>query len=87
MREDSQAGLTHPPLWNSMPRGSCAPPAYVSGTCAPWAFRRSSSGSAGIVVAAGISRSFRTIAPMLPETLRELKSLIDASRDARTLKP
>lgn len=44
-------------------------------------------GAAGIVLAAGISRSFRTIAPMLPETLRELKSLIDAGRDARTLKP
>jgi hypothetical protein len=44
-------------------------------------------GVAGVVLAAGISRSFRTIAPMLPETLRELKSLIDAGRDARTLKP
>ena len=44
-------------------------------------------GAAGIVLAAGFSRSFRTIAPMLPETLRELKSLIDAGRDARTLKP
>jgi hypothetical protein len=42
---------------------------------------------AGIVLAAGVSRSFRTIAPMLPETLRELKSLVDAGRDARTLKP
>jgi hypothetical protein len=27
-----------------------------------------------------------TIAPMLPETLRELKTLIDAGRDTRTLK-
>ncbi len=44
-------------------------------------------GVAGVILAAGISRSFRTIAPMLPETLRELKSLIDAGRDARTLKP
>jgi len=44
-------------------------------------------GVAGVIVAAGISRSFRTIAPMLPETLRELKSLVDAGRDARTLKP
>ena len=44
-------------------------------------------GVAGIVLAAGISRSFRTIAPMLPETIRELKTLIDAGRDARTLKP
>lgn len=44
-------------------------------------------GVAGVVLAAGISRSFRTIAPMLPETLRELKSLVDAGRDARTLKP
>ncbi|MGA2392303.1 MAG: hypothetical protein ABSH03_03005 [Candidatus Lustribacter sp.] len=44
-------------------------------------------GVAGVIVAAGVARSFRTIAPMLPETLRELKSLVDASRDARTLKP
>jgi hypothetical protein len=44
-------------------------------------------GVAGIILAAGVSRSFRTIAPMLPETLRELKSLVDAGRDARTLKP
>lgn len=43
-------------------------------------------GVAGVIVAAGVSRSFRTIAPMLPETLRELKSLVDAGRDARTLK-
>jgi len=27
------------------------------------------------------------MAPMLPETLRELKNLVDAGRDARTLKP
>jgi hypothetical protein len=44
-------------------------------------------GVAGVILAAGVSRSFRTIAPMLPETLRELKRLVDAGRDARTLKP
>ena len=44
-------------------------------------------GVAGIILAAGVSRSFATIAPKLPETLRELKSLVDAGRDARTLKP
>jgi hypothetical protein len=44
-------------------------------------------GVAGIILAAGASRSFAQIAPKLPETLRELKSLIDAGRDARTLKP
>ena len=43
-------------------------------------------GVAGVIMAAGLARSFRTIAPMLPETLRELKSLVDAGRDARTLK-
>jgi hypothetical protein len=43
-------------------------------------------GVAGIILAAGVSRSMGTIAPMLPETLRELKSLIDAGRDTRTLK-
>jgi hypothetical protein len=44
-------------------------------------------GVSGVIMAAGLSRSFRAIAPMLPETLRELKSLVDAGRDARTLKP
>jgi hypothetical protein len=44
-------------------------------------------GSAAIVLAAGIARSMGTIAPMLPETLREVKSLIEAGRDARKLKP
>jgi hypothetical protein len=44
-------------------------------------------GVAGIVLATGVARSFRTIAPMLPETIRELKNLVDAGRDARTLKP
>jgi hypothetical protein len=44
-------------------------------------------GVAGIIVATGVARSVRTLAPMLPETLRELKSLVDAGRDARTLKP
>ncbi len=44
-------------------------------------------GVAGVILAAGASRSLGTIAPMLPETLREMKHLIDAGRDARTLKP
>ena len=44
-------------------------------------------GVAGIILAAGVSRSMGTIAPMLPETLREMKSLIEAGRDARKLKP
>ena len=44
-------------------------------------------GVAGIILAAGVSRSMGTIAPMLPETLREMKGLIEAGRDARKLKP
>jgi hypothetical protein len=44
-------------------------------------------GVAGVVLAAGVSRSLGSIAPMFPETLREMKSLVDAGRDARTLKP
>ena len=44
-------------------------------------------GVAGIILAAGTARSLGAIAPMLPETLREIKSVIDAGRDARTLKP
>jgi hypothetical protein len=44
-------------------------------------------GVAGIILAAGVSRSIGTIAPLLPETLREMKSLVEAGRDARKLKP
>jgi len=44
-------------------------------------------GVAGIILAVGTARSLGTIAPMLPETLREMKRLVDAGRDARTLKP
>ena len=39
-------------------------------------------GVAGVVLAAGTCARFRTVAPMLPETLRELKSLVDAGRDS-----
>jgi hypothetical protein len=42
-------------------------------------------GVAGVILAAGAARSLGTIAPMLPETLRELKSLVDAGRNPRTL--
>ena len=44
-------------------------------------------GVAGVILAAGVSRSLRTIAPTFPETLREMKSLFDARRDARPLQP
>jgi hypothetical protein len=43
-------------------------------------------GVAGVILAVGASRSLGTIAPMLPETLREMKSLVEAGRDARSLK-
>jgi hypothetical protein len=42
-------------------------------------------GVAGVILAAGAARSLKTIAPMLPETLREMKSLVDAGRNPRTL--
>jgi hypothetical protein len=44
-------------------------------------------GVAGVILAAGVSRSLGTVAPMLPETLREMKSLLETRRDARPLKP
>jgi hypothetical protein len=44
-------------------------------------------GVAGVILAAGVSRSLGTVAPMLPESLRELKSLLETRRDARPLKP
>jgi hypothetical protein len=44
-------------------------------------------GVAGVILASGVSRSLGTVAPMLPETLREMKSLLETRRDARPLKP
>ena len=45
-------------------------------------------GVAAVVVAAGASRALLASAPMLPEMLREMKNLIEASRrDPRPLKP
>jgi hypothetical protein len=44
-------------------------------------------GVAGVILAAGVSRSLGTVAPMLPETLREMKILLETRRDARPLKP
>jgi hypothetical protein len=44
-------------------------------------------GVATIVLAAGVSRSLGAIAPMLPETLREMKGLLETRREARPLKP
>ena len=44
-------------------------------------------GVAGIILAAGVTRSLKTIAPMLPETLRELKNVLETRRDVRPLKP
>jgi hypothetical protein len=39
-------------------------------------------GAAGIVLAAGIARALRSVAPALPETLREAKGLVEATRPA-----
>jgi hypothetical protein len=45
-------------------------------------------GSAAIVLAAGIARSLATLAPALPETLRETRNLVETWRhDARLLTP
>jgi hypothetical protein len=44
-------------------------------------------GVAGIILAAGVARSLGTVAPMLPETLREMKNLLEARRDIQPLKP
>jgi hypothetical protein len=44
-------------------------------------------GAATVVVAAGLARSLTALAPMLPEALRETKSLVEAARsDGRSLK-
>ena len=42
-------------------------------------------GVAGIILAAGVSRSLGSIAPTLPETLREFKTLFDAGGQPRPL--
>lgn len=45
-------------------------------------------GVAGVVLAAGMVRALRAAAPALPETLREAKNLIEATRpQPRPLQP
>ena len=44
-------------------------------------------GVAGVILAAGAARSLREAAPMLPETLREAKALVEASTASKRLKP
>jgi hypothetical protein len=44
-------------------------------------------GVSAVILAAGVSRSLGALAPMLPETIRELKGLFETRRDARPLKP
>lgn len=45
-------------------------------------------GIAGIVLARGASRALQTMIPSLPETLREAKAVLEASRgERRQLRP
>jgi hypothetical protein len=45
-------------------------------------------GVAGVVLAAGLVRALRVAAPTLPETLREAKNLLEATRpQPRPLQP
>jgi hypothetical protein len=45
-------------------------------------------GSAALVIAVGAARSLATVAPMLPETIREIKGLLESTnRGTRSLKP
>ncbi len=86
MREDSQAGPTHPPPMNFDParvlRASRLRIGRVRATGVPAILI----GVAGIIIAAGIARTLDVIAPNLPETLRETKNLLESRTAARTLK-
>jgi hypothetical protein len=44
-------------------------------------------GVAGIVLAAGAMRALRAGAPNLPETIREVRQLIEANRRSKPLNP
>jgi hypothetical protein len=45
-------------------------------------------GVSAVVISVGFARSLSTLAPMLPETLRETKTLIEITKgDARLLTP
>jgi len=44
-------------------------------------------GVAGIVLAAGAMRALQAGAPTLPETLRELRQLIESNRRSKPLNP
>jgi hypothetical protein len=44
-------------------------------------------GVAGIVLAAGVMRALQAGAPNLPETIRELRQLIESNRRSKPLNP
>jgi hypothetical protein len=44
-------------------------------------------GAAGIVLAAGAMRALQAGAPTLPETIRELRGLIESNRRSKPLNP
>jgi hypothetical protein len=44
-------------------------------------------GAAGIVLAAGATRALAAAAPSLPETIRELRGLLESNRRSKLLNP
>jgi hypothetical protein len=86
MREDSHPPLPHPPqmdldVFPWLLRASKLRVGGVRATGVPAIML----GVSAIIVAVGVARSIATVAPILPETLRETKSLLDSARDPRRL--
>jgi len=85
MREDSQANAAHPP--ETMPFNFIINPAKVMrastlrvGNIKARGVPAVLLGAAAIVLAAGAARAVLAGAPQLPDTIRELRGLIESTR-------
>jgi hypothetical protein len=89
MREDSHPHSPHPPQmdFDVLPRLLRASKLRFGGVRAQ-GVPAILLGVSAVIVAGGLARSIATVAPMLPEALRETKNLLEATaRDSRSLKP
>jgi hypothetical protein len=80
MREDSQCGPTHPPHMAFDPARVLRASKLRFGQLRAQGVPAILIGAAAVILATGAARSLRIAAPLLPETLREARSLLEATR-------
>jgi hypothetical protein len=80
MREDSQPGPTHPPHMAFDAARVLRASKFRLGNLRAQGVPAILIGAAAVIVAVGAARSLRAATPLLPETLREARNLLEATR-------